>query len=73
LLNCGSRGHVAERLPDVVGDIVRRPSENFSLCIEPTEPDKNVLIVQSLGTKLINGSPFNSISVVPPGLTLGFD
>ena len=29
------------------------------------DPDKNVLIYTVVSTKLINGSPFNSISVVP--------
>lgn len=29
------------------------------------DPDKNVLVYTVVSTKLINGSPFNSISVVP--------
>ncbi|RDJ94184.1 hypothetical protein B4Q13_16475 [Lacticaseibacillus rhamnosus] len=29
------------------------------------DPEKNVLIYTVISTKLINGSPFNSISVVP--------
>lgn len=31
------------------------------------DPDKHVLIYTVVSTKLINGSPFNSISVVPTG------
>lgn len=31
------------------------------------DPEKNVLIYTVLSTKLINGSPYNSISVVPVG------
>ena len=32
------------------------------------DPEKNVLVYTVVSTKLINGSPFNSISVVPAGL-----
>jgi CreA protein len=31
------------------------------------DPEKNVLVYTVVSTKLINGSPFNSISVVPAG------
>ena len=32
------------------------------------DPEKNVLVYTVVSTKLINGSPFNSISVVPVGV-----
>jgi CreA protein len=32
------------------------------------DPEKNVLVYTVVSTKLINGSPFNSISVVPAGV-----
>jgi CreA protein len=32
------------------------------------DPEKNVLVYTVVSTKLINGSPFNSISVVPAGI-----
>ena len=32
------------------------------------DADKNVLVYTVVSTKLINGSPFNSISVVPAGI-----
>jgi CreA protein len=32
------------------------------------DPEKNVLVYTVISTKLINGSPFNSISVVPTGV-----
>ena len=32
------------------------------------DPEKNVLAYTVVSTKLINGSPFNSISVVPAGM-----
>ena len=31
------------------------------------DAEKNVLVYTVMSTKLINGSPFNSISVVPMG------
>ena len=34
------------------------------------DPEKNVLVYTVVSTKLINGSPFNSISVVPAGASL---
>jgi CreA protein len=32
------------------------------------DAEKNVLVYTVVSTKLINGSPFNSISVVPAGV-----
>jgi CreA protein len=32
------------------------------------DAEKNVLVYTVVSTKLINGSPFNSISVVPAGI-----
>jgi CreA protein len=32
------------------------------------DPEKNVLVYTVISTKLINGSPFNSISVVPAAI-----
>jgi CreA protein len=32
------------------------------------DTEKNVLVYTVVSTKLINGSPFNSISVVPAGI-----
>jgi CreA protein len=35
------------------------------------DAEKNVLVYTVVSTKLINGSPFNSISVVPAGIPVG--